>query len=410
MEAGEKAGETVDEETVATREKAWLSSITIGDYPGLEGEITIELSRRCTVLVGKNATGKSLLVDALSGASLVLRAFRPAANRAPGRFECAAQVGERALGLSYARKRKPGRQGVTAPSAEQPTESLSYEEACWAVENGARRPLWHVARGRLSMPRATSPPAAPNVGRLAVLRDDEGDVPADYPLLQSLDHALSFHTVTAGIPREANDRQEIFLRASRYTDGGTVSEARGRLGSLAASLILSEGQPWFERLVEAARRIGIARSIKVIRYGNTAPGDEDAAEPPSEHLAEVQVDGVNLGLASDGTARALEIIQSLIGYPHPLLIEEPETGVHPGLVARLLGEIGSYEGQVIISTHSPQVVSWANPEDIRLVERHDGKTTVRSLTPSEFDRVHEYLSHDGTLGEFVYGGALDGED
>ncbi|HNG00092.1 MAG TPA: AAA family ATPase, partial [Pseudomonadota bacterium] len=93
-----------------------------------------------------------------------------------------------------------------------------------------------------------------------------------------------------------------------------------------------------------------------------------------------------------------------------LLIEEPETGVHPGLLAGLLDTIDAYtvDRQVIISTHSPQVVSWAQPQELRVVTRQEGKTQVRPLSEQQVALFLKYL-HDQTLGDFVYSGALDDE-
>src|SRR5262249_4081231 len=135
--------------------------------------------------------------------------------------------------------------------------------------------------------------------------------------------------------------------------------------------------------------------------------------PPSRRrdVASVLVDGTDFGLLSDGTLRVIEILVWLI-MPELklLLIEEPETAVHPGLLAKLLAEIEAYsaDSPIVISTQSPQVVSWADPLAIRLVERRSGRTEVRRLRDEEVARLSGYLHDEGTLGDFVYSGALDG--
>jgi len=92
-----------------------------------------------------------------------------------------------------------------------------------------------------------------------------------------------------------------------------------------------------------------------------------------------------------------------------LLLEEPETGIHPGLLAKLLATIESYtiDHQVVVSTHSIQVVNWARPEEIRLVERAGSSSTARQLTVEQVTRVSRYLADEGTLGDFVYSGGSD---
>ncbi|HEY2367445.1 MAG TPA: hypothetical protein VGH87_13710, partial [Polyangiaceae bacterium] len=66
--------------------------------------------------------------------------------------------------------------------------------------------------------------------------------------------------------------------------------------------------------------------------------------------------------------------------------------------------------QTIISTHSPQVVSAARPDEIRVVERLKGGTKVTMLTRSQVDHLKSYLEEEGTLGEYVFGGALDDKE
>ncbi|MFO0655196.1 MAG: AAA family ATPase [Polyangia bacterium] len=130
-------------------------------------------------------------------------------------------------------------------------------------------------------------------------------------------------------------------------------------------------------------------------------------------LGSVAIDGVDLGLLADGTldgGNPLALLRADVMSHHLLLIEEPETGVHPGLLAGLLDTIDAYtvDRQVIISTHSPQVVSWAQPQELRVVTRQEGKTQVRPLSEQQVALFLKYL-HDQTLGDFVYSGALDDE-
>ena len=64
---------------------------------------------------------------------------------------------------------------------------------------------------------------------------------------------------------------------------------------------------------------------------------------------------------------------------------------------------------LILSTHSPQVVSWTSPDKIILVHRDNGRTFVRKLGEDQIHNVIEYLSEDGELGEWIYSGILDDE-
>jgi predicted ATPase len=91
---------------------------------------------------------------------------------------------------------------------------------------------------------------------------------------------------------------------------------------------------------------------------------------------------------SDGTMFVLAFLclQYQSQPPDILLIEEPERGLHPYLmeqVMRLLralahGELGPKAVQVVMATHSAELLEYARPEEVRFVNRRreDGATTV----------------------------------
>jgi predicted ATPase len=79
-------------------------------------------------------------------------------------------------------------------------------------------------------------------------------------------------------------------------------------------------------------------------------------------------------LASDGTLRALALLTALHVEPRPTIvgIEEPENGIYPGRLRKLLSllpEITEGATQLLITTHSPVVVAAFRdkPEHLRFV-------------------------------------------
>jgi hypothetical protein len=164
-----------------------------------------------------------------------------------------------------------------------------------------------------------------------------------------------------------------------------------------------------ERLVEftgLCQQVGIATHVTV--SPNYYPPEGDS--PPLD-WALVLFDGTDIGQVSDGTVRTAEILWALLtlGSSGLLLLEEPETGIHPGLIRKLLAVIDSYtiDHQVLVSTHSLQVVNWARPEEIRLVERTQNVTRARALSQAQLKHLGAYLDDEGSLGDFVYGGGAE---
>ncbi len=122
---------------------------------------------------------------------------------------------------------------------------------------------------------------------------------------------------------------------------------------------------------------------------------------------------------SDGTLRILAFLVALYQEQTPSIIcfEELENGVHPWLLHKMMEllKIVSTEGingnpvQVLITTHSPVLLNYVEPHQVRAVELDDeGKTQVHSL-PTDSVRFQKALeAYDGELGELwftnIFGG------
>jgi predicted ATPase len=122
---------------------------------------------------------------------------------------------------------------------------------------------------------------------------------------------------------------------------------------------------------------------------------------------------------SDGTLRILGFLTALYQENTPSIIcfEEIENGIHPWLLHKMveLLKIVSTEGitgnpvQVLITTHSPVLLNYVEPHQVRAVELDgEGKTQVHNL-PVDSARFQKALeAYDGDLGELwftnVFGG------
>lgn len=354
-----------------------LLAVTLESAP-LGGRVTLRLGPRRTVLVGKNGSGKSLLLEGC--ADLEKLSHVPF----PSPIDVEVEIGREGDGLGYAYR------STNDVNEEGAPRRPVLAERCWQLEGG--REIWRVKDGVALLDGV--PCEIPGAGEvtLLALRDQRL-----YPAVPRLRSVLNgFALVRPGIPRTAERFDVVLNTATGALMGAPVSP---RLAEMARTV-----GSWANRRPEclnALRVLGnrteIFETIEVTRYVH-------AATPQA--LARVLVDGIDIGRLADGTLRGLEILIDLI---HPrittLMIEEPETGVHPGLLKRLLAEIDAQalDRQVVISTHSPIVVDWATPAELRLVERRDRKTSVRPLDARETVRLLASLNDDGTLSEFVFG-------
>ncbi len=90
---------------------------------------------------------------------------------------------------------------------------------------------------------------------------------------------------------------------------------------------------------------------------------------------------------SDGTLRFICLATALLqpDPPSTIIIDEPELGLHPYAVEILaeLIEATSRETQLIVSTQSPALVDYFEPEDIIVVNREKGASVFNRLNINE---------------------------
>jgi predicted ATPase len=82
---------------------------------------------------------------------------------------------------------------------------------------------------------------------------------------------------------------------------------------------------------------------------------------------------------SDGTLRliALTLLAYLPEFRGVYLVEEPEIGLHPTAIETVIQSLSSvYDGQVLITSHSPAVLSLARPDQLLCFQKVDGATTI----------------------------------
>src|SRR6185295_9241953 len=87
---------------------------------------------------------------------------------------------------------------------------------------------------------------------------------------------------------------------------------------------------------------------------------------------------------SDGTLRVAGIVTALLQEPPvPVIgIEEPELTVHPGAIPLLFDFLkqASRRSQVLVTTHSPELLDQMEAEDVRVVLRNQEGTTVAPMS------------------------------
>jgi hypothetical protein len=390
--------------------KVSLEAVRIDGFRSCDGT-AFSPHPQLSVLIGPNGSGKT---NILQGIALLAAWLTPTAAQAEraGRqaaadtqVTAAFQVGAEALAL---------RATVRLRGNAAPAESVIALKDEWREGGlpGANARGWvEIPFSFLLQARKIGP---------AATRTRSGTGPLDIPLTVPFMQFYAQHQTPA--ERITAFRQRIrYYSASQFTDpsqcpstleidpddlpGAVTPAGRGHRQFLVDLYQLHQTDP-----ARYAAYLGLVgpRGLKLltsIQWKGGPTGDERTWVRPT-----VRRDADRLGFnqLSEGTFRSLALVFYLMADDSDLLLlEEPEVGVHRGLLVSLLELIRSQSRhkQILVSTHSDFVLDTVQPENVFAVTRGSrGKTAVRALadgySAQEMAALREYLRTEGSLGEY----------
>lgn len=224
------------------------------------------------------------------------------------------------------------------------------------------------------------------------------------PLLSLSEHARAFRN-TVG----ATKRFELHGHSLKTEQAPTKGHALGPLGTNLPAVIrqLSSSQgdseAW-ERILSTLR--DIAPFVFGVRNNLLKTGREYI-----EFIEARTGRPVESWDSSDGTLRALAMLAAVETHRKhsTMILEEPEHGLHPWAVRFLMRHIRDAahrrDLQVILTTHSPQVVEAARPEEVIIATRTHERGTRLHLA-AEILGSHDLSS--GDLGRLWLKGLIGG--
>jgi predicted ATPase len=359
-----------------------ITLLTVSNYRSLGEQVSVRLGR-LTVLVGPNGSGKSNLVDALRFVADSMQA-----------------------GLSTALTQRNGIAAVRRWSLGRPFDvsfdlrlDLAGGPAAYAFELAGKsaqeyRVKWEkaevLAKGSRSAFRVDRGVWADGPDNLRPAIDDRtlalplvgGDVRFQ-PLLDALRGVAVY---------------SIFPDTLRTPQPYNPAKPMDRHGKNWASILRDQPEEtWKPELLSALHklagdfedlRIEAAASLLVVQFRHASP-----ERKPKWFDAEQE---------SDGTLRVAGIVSALLQEPPVSVIgiEEPELTVHPGAIGLIHGHLvqASRRSQVIVTTHSPDLLDLVSEEEVRVVARTDGCTTVAPLAQTQRQAVRARLM---TLGDVL---------
>ncbi|HYW20132.1 MAG TPA: AAA family ATPase [Nodularia sp. (in: cyanobacteria)] len=124
--------------------------------------------------------------------------------------------------------------------------------------------------------------------------------------------------------------------------------------------------------------------------------------------AKLNRDDLSLSLSScgSGVGQVLAILYILVSSEEPrtLIIDEPQSFLHPGAARKLMEIIKQFpQHQYFIATHSPEIITAANPSNIIKLQYQDCETTASVINATEIESQKEILSELGVRLSDVFG-------
>ena len=344
-----------------------------------------------TVLVGENGVGKSNLVDVLrflSGA--LLFGLDVAVGERMGINQLYRWVSEKVsteieIGISLRQPTLVAQYSLVLGKSNPQRRTGAYSvcaERCVVTQQG-KQTEFHIQNGQwLSKPAGISFPILPASLFLPFM----AGLPPFKEVYETLT-GMSFYDIRPSIVRGA---QPLAKPYPLDVEGKNLAAALFELEQTQKARVAELTTALTYVLPEISRYVieNIGRHL-VIKLQHEMNGDLSSAP------------WFELSQESDGTLRILGILTALYQKPARTLIaiEEPDITLHPNTIVRLWDELtdASAHSQILLTTHSPELLDLCRAEQLRIVEKIDGDTYVGTIDQLQKEIIQEKLASPGQL-------------
>lgn len=367
---------------------ALITRVAVRGFRSLEN-VVVDLEP-VTVLVGPNGTGKSSFVDALAFLQQSLTVSPQEAFRSRGGVkQVRTLTGQRPPTLAIEVDIKSRAEGLFSGSYSarfrlKADNTFSIPEEVCEMTTGTERTVHRfvVQHGKwIESVAGAEPKLTRNWLALPVLSGIEYFAPM-------------YNALTTMHPYNVTPEA---LRAWQESGRGDQLALDGSNAVSVLKQLIDEDEPLYRRIVQAVSQIvpsireitpkGLARAL-TLAFSESFVGHKDVSFDASS--------------MSDGTLQVLGILLAVYQPEAPTLVgfEEPETAVHPGaaaVLAEALQEAG-LRTQILITTHSPDLITRFDVESLRAVDRTaDGVTVIAPIAESQREAIRRRLFTAGEI-------------
>jgi hypothetical protein len=123
--------------------------------------------------------------------------------------------------------------------------------------------------------------------------------------------------------------------------------------------------------------------------------------------ADSERDDLAISLADSGTGIGQVLMMLYVvltaSSVRPIVIDEPQSFLHPGAIRKLFEILRLYNHQFIVITHSPTVVDAAMPPTLILVRHVGAESRLTQLSAADTDNLRTFLNEVGARPSDVFG-------
>jgi hypothetical protein len=127
---------------------------------------------------------------------------------------------------------------------------------------------------------------------------------------------------------------------------------------------------------------------------------------PIDHETEREDLAMSLSECGTGIGQVIALLYAVISSDASkvIVIDEPQSFLHPGAARKLVEVLSEFpRHQYILTTHSPSIVSAANPSTLTLVENLEGETKFSPVNPKRAEDTRRFLAGVGARLADVFG-------
>ena len=205
-------------------------------------------------------------------------------------------------------------------------------------------------------------------------------------------------------------RSRIYrFRAERFNSGKYAFGASPALAPDAVNLpqvldVLNGNPHRFDALNLLISEI--LPQVKRVSVRPIGPSEVQVVVWPHDHTTQREDLAIPLNECGSGVGQVLAILYLVMTSDHPqtILIDEPQSFLHPGAIRKLIDVLRRYpQHQYILATHSPTVISAADPSTLIMVRATNGESVLEVMDTTNAKHLQSYLAEIGARLADVFG-------